>query len=123
MSADGFQLELGHATGRKCVGPHGVQDLHEVVDVACDPEVGRQDPLLTVVVDMSEHSVPLVRLVESTRDGGDDTHDLFGWYPRWEPVGEQSPSVEAVDEVHLDPRLAFVLTSVMHAHDVWMPKC
>jgi hypothetical protein len=63
----------------------------DVVDVACDPEVGHQDPLLVIVViDMGEHDVGrfdvamqqalLVGIVERTGHGGDDAHDLIGWH-------------------------------------------
>jgi hypothetical protein len=41
-----------------------------------------------------------MRVVESTRHGGDYPPDLIDRHPRGEPVGEQSSSIAAVDEVH-----------------------
>jgi hypothetical protein len=37
-------------------------------------------------------------------------------------VGEQMLGICAVDEVHRDPELTFVLAAVMHTDDVWVPQ-
>jgi hypothetical protein len=73
----------------------------DVIDVAGDPEVGQQDPLLVIVViEMGEHDVGrfdvavqqalLVGVVQRTGHGGDDAQDLIGWHSRGEPAGEKA---------------------------------
>jgi hypothetical protein len=61
-------------------------------------------------------------VVECTPHSGDDAQDLISWHSSWIPVGEKASRVGVVDEVHRDPELSFVLTSVMDAHDVRVPQ-
>jgi len=124
---------LGSGVGNRPDRHVGGGEPTNVVHVACNPEVGQQDPLLVIVViEMGEHDVRrfdvavqqplLVCVVKRTGHGGNDVHDLIGWHSRGEPAGKQASCIQAIDVVHRNPELAVVLASVVHADDVGMPQ-
>ena len=63
-----------------------------------------------------------MRIVERTGDRRDYRCYLICWHTSRIPVTQQARCVGSVDVVHRDPQLAVELASIIHAHDVRMPK-
>jgi hypothetical protein len=104
----------------------------DVVKVPRDAEVGQEDSLFTVAVEVGQHDVGwfhvavqqalLVCIVQTTCHRGYDPNHFLDGHTRRVAIRKQARRVETIDEVHRDPQLAVGLTAVMHAHDMRMPE-
>jgi hypothetical protein len=108
-------------------------DATDVVGIAGNSEVGQEDSLLALVIEMGDHDIGgfdisvqqalLVGVIQRAGNRCDDASNFLDRHSIGISIAQQPSRVEPVDEVHRNPQLAVVLPTIVHTDYVGMPEC
>ncbi len=124
-----FGCAVGHRRRRR--RRRRRREIVYVVHVAGYSEVGQQDSLFTVVVEMGQHDVGLTSwwsrprlwaLSSALATAVTMRATSSAGIPAGVSFGDEAGGIEPVDVVHRDPQLTVGLATVVHADDVGMPE-